>query len=106
MDIDIMANESGGCVDETRTPYAGAVQEDEIDKQPGKSRLLREKERGQARLDPSVGATPAWGKARVSDRGGVENRRTQRNRLMIKTESPNDTRPHGLGVPAHDADGR
>jgi len=43
MDIDIMANESGGCVDETRTPYAGAVHEDEIDKQPGKSRLLREK---------------------------------------------------------------
>ena len=39
-----MPNESGGCVDEIRTPYAGAVQEDEIDKQPGKSRLLREKQ--------------------------------------------------------------
>ncbi len=39
----MMPNEAGGRVDETRTPYAGAVHEDEIGKQPGKSRLLREK---------------------------------------------------------------
>ena len=33
------------------------------------------------------------------------NRRSQRIRLMIRTESPNDMRPRGLVVPAHDADG-